>query len=696
MSRWLTILVGALPAFAPAATVTFEDVTAALGIENPGSERAAWVDYNNDGWPDLMSYQLWRNEGGTRFVEAPHGGGGPAWADFDNDGYLDFFRPRAKTVGYGSETGEFTIVPLDAGPSGTSDGGTCLDINGDGFVDLYWGGYEAWGRVDAYPDAIFTNTGDRRFTCDWQSETPHPARGITAADYDNDGDTDIYVSNYRLRGNILWRNNGAGTFEFASTECGVLAGHGHSIGAAWGDIDNDGHIDLFAGNFAHGGQPQSQFLRNLGPDSGYTFDNLGTCGVHYQESYASPALGDYDNDGDLDLFFTTVYGHNAAVLYRNDTTAREWVFTNVTEAAGLDGIRNSGQAAWGDFDNDGDLDLMAGGRLYRNSGTANRWLKVKLVGDTGPDARVSRAAIGAVARVKLGDRILTRSVESATGWGNMNDLTLHFGLGTHTGDVPLEVSWPHVKTRQQATAWHNCIVTVPFEVDDDDTAAPAAAGDHEKNFTMPGIGMAFVWIDALDGWVGTYEVTNSEYRQFYPNHTCRNFKGHDLTGDRLPVVNVSHDDASAYAQSLTAREAAAGRLPEGYTYRLPTGEEWSSFARCGDNRRYPWGDTWPPAYGNYDDDTDFLACQVAEYVDGHAVTCPVEESGENEWGVFGVGGNAWEWTDEWHSAKQAYRVLRGASWVSSYLPRYLECDERDYGRPSYRGVDIGFRLVLGR
>ena len=80
MSRWLTILVGALPAFAPAATVTFEDVTAALGIENPGSERAAWVDYNNDGWPDLMSYQLWRNEGGTRFVEAPRGGGGPAWA----------------------------------------------------------------------------------------------------------------------------------------------------------------------------------------------------------------------------------------------------------------------------------------------------------------------------------------------------------------------------------------------------------------------------------------------------------------------------------------------------------------------------------------------------------------------------------------------------------------------------------------
>ena len=105
-------------------------------------------------------------------------------------------------------------------------------------------------------------------------------------------------------------------------------GGGHSIGSAWGDFNNDGLIDIFAGNFAHvdgrGDQPKSRFLQNLGAKQAYKFKDLGPCGVHYQESYATPSVGDYDNDGNLDVFFTTVYGtasfgrKNNPVLFRND------------------------------------------------------------------------------------------------------------------------------------------------------------------------------------------------------------------------------------------------------------------------------------------------------------------------------------------------------------------------------------------
>ena len=144
---------------------------------------------------------------------------------------------------------------------------------------------------------------------------------------------DVYVSNYRLQPNLLWRNDGNGAFSEEAGKLGAVGTSpgfkgGHSIGAAWGDFDNDGLVDLFAGNFAHvdarGDQPKSRFLRNLGEEKGYAFEDLGPRGVHYQESYASPAAADYDNDGNLDLFFTTVYAgapfgrKNNPVLFRND------------------------------------------------------------------------------------------------------------------------------------------------------------------------------------------------------------------------------------------------------------------------------------------------------------------------------------------------------------------------------------------
>ena len=424
----------------------FDDVTDRVGLKGLSGGVAAWGDFDRDGWPDLYaSGQLWRNEEGKRFrrVEGVPLGGSGIWGDFDNDGFLDLFswsgRLFRNLEGKGFEDAGKGFPKL---PMQVSLGATWGDFDGDGFIDLYVGGYEIWQKA-TYADAIFRNRGDGTFEQTWKTKGRlQPARGITAADFDEDGDLDTYVSNYRLQYNLLWRNDGKGAFADASKELGVrgdggLGAWGHTIGSAWGDLDNDGHLDLFVGNFSHppAYQDRPQFLRNLGPEAGFKFeDKSKTAGLRWQESYASPALADFDNDGNLDLFFTTVYGGDKSVLYRN---LGGWKFEEVSSAAKVD-VPTTYQAAWADFDGDGYPDLVSNGRLFRNPGGSHHWLKVRLVGK----GKVNGAAIGAQVRIKLGDKTITRQVEGATGQGNQNDLTLHFGLGAQSEPVGLEVLWP--------------------------------------------------------------------------------------------------------------------------------------------------------------------------------------------------------------------------------------------------------------
>ncbi|MDE0736585.1 MAG: CRTAC1 family protein, partial [Pirellulaceae bacterium] len=209
------------------------------------------------------------------------------------------------------------------------------------------------------------------------------------------------------------------------------------------DFDNDGDLDAYlvqGGELLKDQRPPNQLFVNRG--DGY-FTELPNAGGADDSGYGmGAATGDYDNDGNLDLFFTTVYGtasfgrKNNPVLFRSNG---EFAVTNVSAAAGVAGLSPTYQSAWADFNNDGSLDLISGGQLFRNTVGEQAWIEIQLAGD---GVKVNRSAIGAQVRIKVGEKIYTRQVEAGTGEGNQNQLRLHFGLGAHEGPVNIEITWP--------------------------------------------------------------------------------------------------------------------------------------------------------------------------------------------------------------------------------------------------------------
>ncbi len=258
--------------------------------------------------------------------------------------------------------------------------------------------------------------------------------GCAWGDYDNDGDLDLFVANAGGENNFLYRNDGAAGF-FKITTGAIVNSGGNSFGASWGDYDNDGDLDLFVSN--DGG---NNFLYENNGNGSFTRINTGAIVEDGSRSFGS-SWGDYDNDGDLDLFVAKL-GDDA--LYRNNGGDS---FTKVTAGEIVQAGRLTYGAIWGDYDNDGDLDLFAANILgednflYQNVGTRNHWLNIQLNGTVS-----NAAAIGAkVSILATIDRSLVRQareLSGQTGYLSQNSLNAEFGLGDAAMADSLRVDWP--------------------------------------------------------------------------------------------------------------------------------------------------------------------------------------------------------------------------------------------------------------
>jgi hypothetical protein len=409
-------------------------------------------------------------------VDVAGTGYGVAWADYDNDGDLDLFVANFETPNNlfrNKGNGTFDEVALTAGvadPTAAAVYGVAwADSDNDGHIDLYVGSYQ-----DSR-NKLFHNKGDGTFSVpDWTAfKDPHRGSvwGVAWADYDNDGLLDIYVAKEGFP-NVLFRNKGFGYFEDVTVAAGHLGDPtGKGRGVAWADYDGDGDLDLYVAN-NHENQPNKLF-RNKGDG---TFEDVAsTAGVEGGEAN-SVAWADYDGDGDLDLYVTNWKAPNNLFRNKGDGTFEDVASTaNVADDEGL-----GGGVAWADYDNDGALDFYVVNRygqasiLYRNTNAsvAARGLFVRPVdADNRTHTGYTMGAVVSLFEAGTNTRVLgggARVIDGGGSFGAQNAYDAYFAVADPAAAVDIEVRFPrHARGDGPLVAWVRGVVpadidTVPF------------------------------------------------------------------------------------------------------------------------------------------------------------------------------------------------------------------------------------------
>jgi tetratricopeptide (TPR) repeat protein len=447
-------------------TITFTDVTAAAGLAETPAKRVAWGDFNRDGFADLLldGRMLFQNNRDGTFTDVSAAVGlkavkrlnGGIWADYDNDGDPDIFiiSHAENYLLENKGAGEFVNITDRAfgGPLSKkrTEAAAWGDMDNDGLLDLYVANYERSGVMRALgtPDQLFRNNGDGTFSevtikAGIRSDEAMCGRGVTWTDINADGRQDIVVANYRLDPNFLWINDREGGFtdkaDFFNIRGNMTEGaFGHSIGPASGDLDNDGDLDLVIPNLAHPRYIQfsdkTMVLVNKGAPTFEFVNRYHESGLFFEETNSDPALADVDNDGDLDLYITSIYSGRNAHLYLNDGTG---AFVDATWLSGTR-IENGWGAAFADFNNDGFSDLMVassdGVTLLRNNGNVNHWVKVAI-----DDSRCHRSGIGSIVRISYDGNTQMREMACGRGTGSQDGPAVIFGLGRYNGPVRINV-----------------------------------------------------------------------------------------------------------------------------------------------------------------------------------------------------------------------------------------------------------------
>jgi enediyne biosynthesis protein E4 len=432
----------------------FEDVAAKAGVADPGWAMGASVaDYDNDGDDDLYVTcfgpdRLYRNRGDGTFedVTAKAGVGdarfstGASWGDYDRDGdldlfvtnYVDFKLDDMPQFGKGALC-QYRAIPVQCGPRGLPGAG----------------------------DALYRNNGDGTFTdVSKQAKVDDPkgyyGLGVMWTDFDDDGWPDVVVANDATP-NYAYRNNHDGTF----TEMGFILGvavdengvEQGSMGVSIGDYDRDGRLDLIVTNFAD----QYNTIYRKGPDGGFTDVSRATKTADVSLPFVGWGVKffDYDNDGWLDLLVVNghvypqvegafpggMYGQRK-LFYRN---LRDGTFAEIgASIPALAERRASRGAAFGDYDDDGDVDVIVneidgGPTLLRNDGgsKAGHWISLKLQG-----TKSNRNAVGARVELKTGAMTQVDEVRAGDSYISHSDWRLHFGLGAATTVDEITIRWP--------------------------------------------------------------------------------------------------------------------------------------------------------------------------------------------------------------------------------------------------------------
>lgn len=438
---------------------TFTDVTAKSGLSDPDSMQG-WAqgvcvgDYNNDGWEDLfLTYygqnRLYRNNGDGTFTNVTAAAGllhpktrystGCTFVDYNRDGHLDLF------------VSNYLEIDLATAPKPSLSVPNC---NYEGVATMC--GPLGLPKAQQY---LYRNNGDGTFT-DVSQESGvaalHGSYGLTAVsiDADEDGWPDIFVA-CDMTPSFLLMNNHDGTFREEALFRGIaLSGDGREMGGMGvgvGDYNLDGHTDIVKTHYYN---QATGLYRNDGKGN---FDDVTVeAGLNKETRFVCFGAGvvDFDNDGHPDILLTsgTVYpevakvsprfpARSPSILFRNQG---DGTFTEMGADAGpgMEARHCSRGAAFGDFDNDGDVDVLIMNvneppTLLRNDAPGgNHWIKVRLEG-----VKSNRSAIGARVVVRYGGKVQAQEVLSGCSFLSSNDPRLHFGLGAAT-TADIEVRWP--------------------------------------------------------------------------------------------------------------------------------------------------------------------------------------------------------------------------------------------------------------